>query len=338
MGRGSGRGPHGHRPATASTHPGGHKEEAIRKIVCLALGVVPAGSTFVSVQTSSTSQEEIRQLQQMIQQLQQRLDQLEQKTKSQEKKQKRMQKKVMESQRKSALDRINFTGNYRFEAHAIGASIPSHFDWMVLQNLLVNTMFYMGTTGMPPASLDDVNNFIAQNYASYLYFTQNLTCDQLRAAMAQFPPEMQQQLFGMLLPSTYVEGYDGDNDMQCLDCHAGEEHKIPGSGTVSPLGAFAPTPSGPDPGWEPWPGGRTKAARTQGTEAMPVPASEVTRARWHCRRRRSRASPSRRMAPRDPSRSPSLGAFSDWILISQLVQLQQILNVHTFQGLNVYQN
>ncbi len=185
----------------------------MRKIVCLALGVVLAGSTFVSAQTSNSSQEEIRQLRQMIQQLQQRLDQLEQRAKRQEKKQKRMQKKVMAAQRKSALDRINFTGDYRFEAHTIDATVPSHFDGMLLQNLLVNTMFYMGATGMPPASLDDVNNFIAQNYAQYLYFTQNLTFDQLKQAMAQFPPELQQQLFGMLLPATYVQGYDADNDI-----------------------------------------------------------------------------------------------------------------------------
>ncbi len=183
----------------------------MRKIMCVALGVVLASTTFVSAQSSNSSQEEIHQLKQMIQQLQQRLENLEKRTKRQETKQKRMRDKVMESQRKDALDRINFTGDFRFEAHSIDATIPSHFDGMVLQNLLVNTMFYMGATGMPPGSLDDVSNFIAANYAQYLYFTQNLTFAQLQQAMAQFPPEMQQQLFGMLLPAAHVNTYNADN-------------------------------------------------------------------------------------------------------------------------------
>ncbi len=183
----------------------------MRKIMCVALGVVLASTTFVSAQTSNSSQEEIHQLHQMIQQLQQRLEKLEKKTKRQETKQKRMRDKVMESQRKDALDRINFTGDFRFEAHSIDATIPSHFDGMVLQNLLVNTMFYMGATGMQPGSMDDVTNFIAANYAQYLYFTQNLTFAQLQQAMAQFPPEMQQQLFGMLLPAAHVNEYNADN-------------------------------------------------------------------------------------------------------------------------------
>ena len=49
------------------------------------------------------------------------------------------------------------------------------------------------------------------NYSQYQQFTQNLTFDQLKAAMAQVPPEMQQQLFGMLIPAAYTPGYSADN-------------------------------------------------------------------------------------------------------------------------------
>ena len=49
--------------------------------------------------------------------------------------------------------------------------------------------------------------------AEYLYFTGHLTFDQLKGAMAMFPPEARQQLMGMLLLSTYVRGYDADNSI-----------------------------------------------------------------------------------------------------------------------------
>jgi hypothetical protein len=122
-----------------------------------------------------------------------------------------LEKRVMEVEKKKALDRVDFTGDFRFEAHSIDASVPAHFDGMVLQNLVVNTLFYYGAMQQFPASLDDVNQLIASNYADYLYFTQNLTFDDLKQTMGMFPPEMQQQLFGMLLPATYVSGYDADN-------------------------------------------------------------------------------------------------------------------------------
>jgi hypothetical protein len=126
---------------------------------------------------------------------------------------KKLEKRVMANERKTALDRVDFSGDFRFEAHSIDATIPAHFDGMVLQNLLVNTLFYYGATGQLPASLDAVNQVVAGNYADYLYFTQNLSFDQLKQMMGQFPPEAQQQLFGMLLPATYVGSYDADNSI-----------------------------------------------------------------------------------------------------------------------------
>ncbi|RLE33312.1 MAG: hypothetical protein DRJ61_07535, partial [Acidobacteria bacterium] len=64
-----------------------------------------------------------------------------------------LEKRVMKNERKSALDRINFTGDFRVEANSISTTTPDHFNGMQLQNLMVNTMFYMGATQspMPPA-------------------------------------------------------------------------------------------------------------------------------------------------------------------------------------------
>jgi hypothetical protein len=118
------------------------------------------------------------------------------------------------TERRGALDRINFTGDYRFEAHSIWGNVPAHYDGMQLQNLVVKSLFYVNTNGgqLPP-SIAAINNNVAQNYAGYQYFTNNLTFSQLKAAMAQFPPAMQQQLFGMLQPATFVGGYSNDTSI-----------------------------------------------------------------------------------------------------------------------------
>jgi hypothetical protein len=126
---------------------------------------------------------------------------------------KELEKRLEKVERSAAQDRVRFGGDYRFEAHSIAADVPAHFDGMKLQNLLVNTMFYYGATGNFPANLGAVNELIRSHYADYLYFTNSLTFDQLKAAMAMFPPQAQQQLFGMLLPATAVAGYDADNSL-----------------------------------------------------------------------------------------------------------------------------
>jgi hypothetical protein len=129
------------------------------------------------------------------------------------KKVKELERRVMKSERKDALDRVDLSGDFRFEAHSIDASVPDHFDGLRLQNLVVNTLFYVGSTGSLPQSLDQVAGHVASHYGDYLYFTNNLTFADLQAAMAGFPPEMQQQLFGMLMPATYQPGYDADNSI-----------------------------------------------------------------------------------------------------------------------------
>ncbi len=126
---------------------------------------------------------------------------------------KELEKRLMSVERDSALDRIRFTGDFRFEAHSIQADVPAHFDGMKLQKGLVDTLFFYGATGQFPTSPNDVGDFVASHYGDYLYFTHNLTFDQLKQAMGMFPPTAQQQLFAMLLPSTHVDAYSVDNDI-----------------------------------------------------------------------------------------------------------------------------
>lgn len=122
-----------------------------------------------------------------------------------------LEKRIQKLERDAALDRVQFSGDFRFEAHSIDASVPNHFDGMALQNQVVNTLFYAGATGRFPQGMGQVNDFIRQNYSDYLYFTQNLTFAQLQQAIGQFPPQAQQQLYGMLLPGVYKPGYEADN-------------------------------------------------------------------------------------------------------------------------------
>ena len=120
-------------------------------------------------------------------------------------------KRIEKLEREQGLDRVKLTGDFRFEAHSIAATVPEHYDGMLVQNGLVNTLFYVGATGHPPASSSDVATLIRNQYSDYLYFTQSLTFDQLKAAVGQFPPAMQQQLMQSLLPAAHVAEYKANN-------------------------------------------------------------------------------------------------------------------------------
>ena len=124
-----------------------------------------------------------------------------------------LEKRVMKNEKKTGLDRVNFTGDYRFEANSIDASYPAHFNGMQLQRMLVDTMFYFGQNGHPPMAPEDVGNEIRNNYADYLYFLDNFTFDQLKQMMGMFPPDMQEALLGQLLPYTYTEASDYRNSL-----------------------------------------------------------------------------------------------------------------------------
>jgi hypothetical protein len=57
-----------------------------------------------------------------------------------------LEKRLMKTERKAGLDRVNFSGDFRFEANSIDATFPAHFDGMQLQRMLVDTRFYAGTS------------------------------------------------------------------------------------------------------------------------------------------------------------------------------------------------
>ena len=127
---------------------------------------------------------------------------------------KELDQRVSKTEVQGALDRLKFSGDYRFETHSIWGRVPAHFDGMQLQNLVVKTLFFAQTNGGQfPKSVDQINGNVASHYGDYLYFSQNLTFSQLKGALAQFPPAMQQQLFGMLMPSIAVPAYTDNTDI-----------------------------------------------------------------------------------------------------------------------------
>ncbi|RMF23344.1 MAG: DUF3373 family protein, partial [Deltaproteobacteria bacterium] len=124
-----------------------------------------------------------------------------------------LEQRLSEPERHVALDRLLFQGDFRFEAHSIRATIPEHFDGMVLQNLIVKTLFYFQQVGAPPGSIADLEAQIESHYADWLLFTSKLTFDQIKQSMAGFDPALQQQLFAMYLPAAFVPAGDADNDI-----------------------------------------------------------------------------------------------------------------------------
>ncbi len=122
--------------------------------------------------------------------------------------------RISQTERRGAMDRINFTGDYRFEAHSIWGSVPAHYDGMQLQNLMVKTLWLftptsqggMGMTfnpnmlnGMTPAQFAGfIGQTVQQNYSQYQFYSGSLTFNQLKASIGQFSPQMQQMLTNYL--------------------------------------------------------------------------------------------------------------------------------------------
>lgn len=124
-----------------------------------------------------------------------------------------LDRRVTKAERDTALQRVRIGGDYRFEAHSIRGTVPAHYDGMKLQNLLVKSMFTMNALGRPPGSVEEINRTVAGRFGDYQFFTQSLNFDQLKQSMDRFPPQLQQQLFGMLTPAAFVPRYKADNDI-----------------------------------------------------------------------------------------------------------------------------
>jgi hypothetical protein len=138
--------------------------------------------------------------------------------------------RVLETERKGLRDRLEWGGDYRFEAHTIRGNVPAHYDGMQLQNLTVKTLWLFAPTsqgglGMTfdPNMLQQMtpNQFAGfvgqqtqQNYSQYQFFSNNLTFTGLKQAIGQFSPQMQQMLMGYLQQVTgvYQNAYSANTD------------------------------------------------------------------------------------------------------------------------------
>ncbi len=141
-----------------------------------------------------------------------------------------LNERVLETEKKGLQDRLQWGGDYRFEAHTIRGNIPAHYDGMQLQNLMVKTLWMFAPTsqgglGMPfdPAMLGQmtptqfsgfVSQQVQQNYSQYQYFSNNLTFSQLKGQVGQFSPQMQQALMNYLsqAPGVFQSAYNANTD------------------------------------------------------------------------------------------------------------------------------
>jgi len=124
-----------------------------------------------------------------------------------------LEERIEELETWKALDRVELTGDLRVTADSIDATLAERFDGLALQKGIVDTIFYFGATGQFPMGPEQVNQFIAENYGSYLYYRDNLSFDGLKSIFGMFPAESQQALMGMLLPGTFVPEQDYANDI-----------------------------------------------------------------------------------------------------------------------------
>jgi hypothetical protein len=191
----------------------------------IALALLLAISSAWAQTPASSSPDELRK---EIEKLKQAVTALEQRLAAQEKEKektaptpaasemaaqlKELDQRVSATEREQSLDRVKITGDYRFEAHTIGARVPDHYDGLSLQNLLVKSMFVTPFLGRPPQNVTEINNTVAAHWADYQQYLGGITFDKLKQGMAQFPAAMQQQLMGMLMPSTFTSSYKADTD------------------------------------------------------------------------------------------------------------------------------
>jgi len=141
-----------------------------------------------------------------------------------------LNERVNQTERKTLRDRLEWGGDYRYEFHVIRGNIPTHYDGMQLQNLMVNTLWLVtpqsqGGLGMTldpnmfstmtPAQFSGfLSQQVQQNYSQYQYFNNNLTFTGLKQGMAQFSPQMQQMLMNYLtqVPGVLQNAYSANSD------------------------------------------------------------------------------------------------------------------------------
>ncbi len=228
-------------------------------VLLLCLACTPA----VLGQQSANSSNDNAELRQEVEQLKKTLSALEQKLETQEKKAepsapgapaaattapnaatepaptttdlqtqiKDLDERVQKTEVHHALDRINWTGDFRVESNSIFGHIPTYYDGMQLQNLLVKSMWAFMPTGQGgggqtfnPALLGSVTpaqysgmlqSLIIANPGSYPAFTNNLTFTQVKGFFNSFSPTLQGQFMSFLqgAPGVLVPGYAANDNL-----------------------------------------------------------------------------------------------------------------------------
>jgi len=110
-----------------------------------------------------------------------------------------LEERLMKVERSSALDTVSFSGDFRFEAHSIQATVPAHFDGMRLQNNIANLLY---TNGIPSdLTFDQFKQAFNDFMAFYSTLPDGPQKDQIDAALAA--------AYG----DAYNPGGDADNDI-----------------------------------------------------------------------------------------------------------------------------
>ncbi len=159
---------------------------------------------------------------------------------------KALEKRLQKLEIKAAKNKIDFSGDLRIEAHTITGEVPDFYDGMMLQNILVNTMFYHSMNldnpaGSLPMNMDGTFNYpavqelIGGDYGAYQGWLAGFNFD------TTFPAEMQSMLMDMAIaqgmdpmtmtaadwaavqdgatqmmkavPGVFQNGYNTDNDI-----------------------------------------------------------------------------------------------------------------------------
>jgi hypothetical protein len=122
---------------------------------------------------------------------------------------KELEKRLMTVERKAATDRIEFTGDFRFEAHNIQSTMPDFIDGMGMQSDLV-TNVWMGLNGVPNFD-DPIDRYRFMEYTNSLTYGQFQ--EDMMTLMSGMTPEQIQGFQQMLAAQNMVQGYDVNNDI-----------------------------------------------------------------------------------------------------------------------------
>ena len=138
--------------------------------------------------------------------------------------------RVAATERKSAVNRLNWTGELRAESGTIFGHVPDHYDGLALQSLMVRTLWAATPTaqggaglldlsgGLPPPTTANavafaqfLNNAVVAGGGSYQTFANGITYGQLQQVLSNpaFAP-MVPQLIGFLKLATFKPGYAAD--------------------------------------------------------------------------------------------------------------------------------